>query len=225
MDTQIDNKIRVMLVEDHAGYREAISLALKRTNDIELTSQFGTAEIALRELQGRSIGRQPDIVLLDLSLPGMSGLEAIPWIKQYSPKSNIMILSQSDAESDILKAISLGATGYFLKSATVKQITDGIQTVMSGGASLDPKLAKFIFETLKSQKPQTAPSKSLSNRELEILTLLGDGLIKKEIAERLNISITTVAYHVKHIYEKLDVINAPAAVSQGYKTGILPTEK
>jgi DNA-binding NarL/FixJ family response regulator len=209
---------KIMLVEDHAGYREVITRALKREADLELISQFGTAEIALRGLQNPAEKDRPDIVLLDLNLPGMSGIEAMPWFKKYAPQSNIIILTQSDKKDDVLRAIALGARGYLLKSATVQQITEGIRTVAEGGASLDPEMAVYLLNTLHGRPVEA--EKALSDREQEVLSLLGDGLVKKEIAERLDISTTTVAYHVKHIYEKLEVQNAPAAVAKAYRTGI-----
>ena len=211
---------KVMLVEDHAGYREVITRTLDSAPKIELVSQFGTAEIALREIQNlRNIA--PDLVLLDLNLPGMSGLEAIPWFKQYVPKIRIIILTQSNREADVMEAISLGASGYLLKSATATQIKEGIDIVANGGAALDPSVARFILQTFKTRHSESEPKKSLSSRELEILSLLGDGLVKKEIADRLDISVTTVAYHIKHIYGKLEVQNAPSAVAKGFKSGLL----
>lgn len=217
----MNDQIKVMLVEDHAGYREVISRTLNGAPQLELASQFGTAEIALREIQNQKENSTPDVILLDLNLPGLSGLEAIPWFRQYSPDSKIIILTQSDNESDVLHAISQGASGYLLKSATAQQIKEGIKVVASGGASLDPSVAKFILNKFKNRPPESEPKKALSARELEILSLLGDGLVKKEIADRLDIGVTTVAYHIKHIYEKLDVQNAPAAVAKGYKSGLL----
>lgn len=211
--------IQVMLVEDHAGYREVITRTLASTEQMHLVSQFGTAEIALRELQDKKGTNTPDVILLDLNLPGISGLEAIPWIIEYAPKAKVIILSQSDREADVLTAVHEGASGYLLKSSTAGQIKEAIETVANGGATLDPSVAKYILSTLKTRSPK--PEKPLSTRELEILTLLADGLVKKEIAERLDIAVTTVAYHIKHIYEKFEVPNAPAAVAKGYKSGLL----
>ena len=214
-----------MLVEDHAGYREAIVSALKRHGDLRIHSEYATAEIALRKIQYMNKQEIPDILILDLNLPGMSGLEAIPWFRDYAPELKILILSQSNAEEDILRAISLGASGYLLKSSRFRKIAEGINVVMEGGASLDPKIAKFILSKLKNLQPKNiAPEKRLSPREVEILSLLAEGLSKKEIANRLEITSTTVAYHVRHIYEKLDVINAPAAVAKGFLSGILPAK-
>ena len=213
--------IKVLLVEDHAGFREVISRTVNAAPQLELVSQFGTAEIALREIQKQSENEMPDIILLDLNLPGISGLEAIPWFRKYAPDSRIIILTQSDNEGDVTTAISNGVSGYLLKSATAQQIKEGIKVVANGGASLDPSVAKFILNAFKTRKTESEPKKALSARELEILELLGDGLVKKEIADRLEISVTTVAYHIKHIYEKLEVQNAPAAVAKGYKSGLL----
>tara|TARA_B110000483_G_scaffold237035_1_gene311145 strand:- start:245 stop:907 length:663 start_codon:yes stop_codon:yes gene_type:complete len=216
--------ISIMLVEDHVGYREVVDHAISLEPAFELISQFGTAEIALRSLQKPGPASTPNLILLDLNLPGMSGLEAIPWIKEYSPKSEIIVLTQSDKESDVLNAIAQGASGYLLKSANVKQIKEAIHTVKGGGASLDPSVARFILDRLKSRPVTEKPEKALSDRELEILTLLAEGLVKKVIAEKLEISVTTVAYHVKHIYEKLDVMNAPAAINRAHRMGLLSND-
>jgi DNA-binding NarL/FixJ family response regulator len=217
-------KIRVMMVEDHPDYREGIKIALETETDIELTSIFGTAERALRSLQDRDQRREPDIILLDLNLPGISGLEALPYFRKSIPSAKVIVLTQSHLESDILNAISGGASGYLLKTATLNQITEGIRTVINGGASLDANVAGYILSLLK-KKPRKAELKvTLSAREIEVLSLLCEGLLKKEISDRLNISIPTVATHVRHIYEKLEVQNAAAAVHKAHHLGIFPDE-
>lgn len=218
-------KIHVMMVEDHPDYRDGISLALETEKDIELTSKFGTAERALRSLQEQSGGPAPDIILLDLNLPGISGLEALPYFRSYAPKAKIIVLTQSDNEADVLRAISEGASGYLLKKSTLDQITEGIRIVADGGASLDASVAKYILNTLQSRAPTAEQQVKLSSRELEILKLLGEGLLKKQIADRLDISIPTVATHIRHLYDKLQVQNAPAAITQAYRTGILPDQR
>jgi|LauGreDrversion4_2_1035121.scaffolds.fasta_scaffold07964_4 DNA-binding NarL/FixJ family response regulator len=214
--------IRVMLVEDSPRYREVIALALKQEPAIQLASQFGTAEIALRSLRENVAGERPDLILLDLRLPGMDGLGALPEFLAAAPEAKIMILTQSDAEADVLRAITLGATGYLLKSSTVNTIIDGIRTVMNGGASLDAGVARFIINTLKNRLPQTGTEVLLTGRQMEVLALLGEGLLKKEIADRLKISYATVDEHVAHIYERLGVRNAPAAVNKAHRLGLFP---
>lgn len=211
-----------MMVEDHPEYREIVELALSKEPDMELTSQFGTSERALRSLRDREVREAPDIILLDLHLPGVGGLEAIPYFSTEMPDAKIVILTQSDQEEDVLKAIMLGASGYLLKSSTVNQLTEGIRTVMAGGASLDTKLAKFVLKTLKTKLPPSAIEQLLTHRELAVLSLLAEGHVKKEIARQLHISLTTVISHVAHIYEKLNAANAPSAIAKAFKLGILP---
>jgi DNA-binding NarL/FixJ family response regulator len=222
MMEQMKSKISVMLVEDHPEYREAVELALAKEPTMALTGQFGTAERALLSLKDVPPHKSPDIILLDLNLPGMNGLDALPCFSAALPQTKIIILTQSDREADVLKAITLGASGYLLKSATLKQITEGIRTVHDGGASLDANIAKFILTTLKTRLPRGDTEPMLTDREMEVLTLLAEGLVKKEIAERLSISSTTVVTHVSHIYEKLNVTNAPSAVNKAYRMGIFP---
>lgn len=213
--------ITIMLIEDHVGYREVIERSIKRESDIKITSQFGTAEVALRALQNEAT--PPDVILLDLNLPGMSGLEAVPWIKDYTPKAKIIVLSQSDNEADVLTAIEKGVHGYLLKSSTAQKINEAIRTVTNGGAPLDPNIASYILQSLNAVPKKEASGIALSKRESEILSLLSEGLVKKEIADKLDIGVSTVAFHIKNIYIKLQVQNAPAAISKAYKSGLFPS--
>lgn len=211
-----------MLVEDNPRYREVIALALKEDAGLHLVSEFGTAEIALRSLQDGG-GEIPEVILLDLRLPGMDGLDALPHFLSAAPAARVMILTQSDREADVLRAISLGAAGYLLKSATANTIVEGIRTVAGGGASLDAGVARFILATLKTRLPRGGTEALLTERQREVLTLLGEGLLKKEIAERLGITYATVDEHVAHIYGRLGVRNAPAAINRAHVLGLFST--
>ena len=219
----MSNTIRIMLIEDHKGYRETIEVALEQEPEMELVGSFGSSEFALKSLQEAKTPA-PDVILLDLNLPRMSGLDAIRWIHEYAPQVEIIILTQSSKTTEVQKAIEEGASGYLLKSSTVSQIMDGIRIVTEGGASLDPEVARYLLNTLKKKTTVAPAGKALSERELSILNLLADGLAQKEIATDLGISVTTVVYHIQHIYEKLEVGNAPAAISKAYKSGILNPE-
>lgn len=214
----MNKPIQIILIEDSPAYRKVIDRALGGESDLALIHQFGTAEVALRKLQDTS-ATPPDIILLDLNLPGMSGLDAMHWIKEYTPRTQTIILTQSNQEADILRAISQGAAGYLLKSNTLDQLTDGIRTVMNGGASLDPTVANYIMNKLQANPPILSKGNPLSEREMEVLTLIGEGLQKKEVAAQLKISPRTVAAHVEKIFEKLDVKNAPAAVNRAHQRG------
>lgn len=217
--------IRIILVEDHPEYRESLELALNWETDMQVTGQFGTAEQALQHLQALPLAEQPDLVLLDLNLPSMSGLEAIPWLQQYATKIKIIVLSQSNQEADVLTAISAGIDGYLLKGANQQALSTAIRNVVAGDATLDPSVAKFILNKIKTERPNEPVKVSLSDRELETLVLLSEGLPKKEIADRLNVTPHTVACYTKRVYNKLNAVNAPAAINRAYETGILPLER
>ncbi len=219
----MDKTINVMLVEDNPEYRAGIAIALEAVEDITLSSQFGTAEIALRSLQNAK--DIPDLVLLDLNLPGLSGIDALPWFKKYSPETPVIILTQSNREEDVLAAIAAGATGYLLKSSTRDQIIDAVRLVKKGGAPIDPHIARYILQTLHGKPQKTEEEITLSEREIEVLSLLGEGLVKKEIADRLAISAHTVDNHIRHIYEKLQAPNAPAAIHKAHRLGIFSAKE
>jgi DNA-binding NarL/FixJ family response regulator len=136
----------------------------------------------------------------------------------------VIILTQSDSEENVLQAIKLGAAGYLLKTASAEDIIEGTRVVMDGGASLDPGVARFILKSLQQRLPKERSESALTERELEVLKLLAEGLVKKEIADRLDIQYSTVDYHVGKIYERLNVPNAPAAVSKGYRLGLFTPE-
>ena len=218
-----DSAIRIMLVEDNPAYREVISLAIADQNDMTLAKHFGTTEGALQQLEAMHPDEQPDILLLDLRLPGMNGLEAISHFHGVAPAMRIIVLTQSDTPSDIALAIQKGVSGYLLKRSTLEEITQGIRTVVSGGASLDSDVAKHILTSL--QRPASSELGRLTEREHEILELLANGLVKKQISARLSIIYSTVDTHVSRIYEKLRANNAPAAVSEAYRLGILRPER
>ncbi|MGB1875224.1 MAG: response regulator [Akkermansiaceae bacterium] len=214
----------VTVIEDNQAYREVLQLAFDRDTSVKLHSEFGTAEIALRELEKTEA--KPDIILLDLDLPGMSGLDALSALLELCPQTKILILSQSDVQRDILIAISRGAHGYLLKSASIEQIKKHITDTLAGGASLDPSVAKHLFDALRNvetlREEQTKEKEhDLSEREVEVLRLLAEGMVKKEISDQLSISYATVDTHVRHIYQKLDVRNASAAVSIAHRLGLV----
>jgi DNA-binding NarL/FixJ family response regulator len=208
------DEINIMLVEDQPEYRDVIKLAIDKTSDLHLASMYGTAEKALSSMQ-MSL---PDVILLDLRLLGMSGIDAIPKFRESSPSTPIIVLTNSNRERDILAAISHGAAGYLLKCASLDQIIEGIHTVMGGGASLDPSVAKLIMRNISDES--VSETLSLSKRKMEVLSLLAEGLVKKEIADQLNIAYGTVDSYVKEIYEILQVHNAPAAVDKAHRLGL-----
>lgn len=209
--------IQVILIEDNPDYSDVVRLALKTETDICLADRFGSAEIAIQKMQSSSTCTSPDVILLDLRLPGMDGLESLPHILKAAPSARAIVLTQSSQEQDVLQAISQGAAGYLLKSANVNQLIESIRMVVDGGAPLDASVARFIIQTLQDKLPKDGIKRLLSERELQVLTLLAEGLVKKEIAASLNIGYSTVDTHVGRIYAKLKVNNAPAAVNEAHR--------
>ncbi|WP_372796449.1 response regulator [Pontiella sp.] len=217
-------KINIMLVEDNPEYRNVIGFAMEQEEHMDLTHEFGLAERALQSFQSLETRSEPDVILLDLNLPGMSGLEALPYFIKAAPHSSVIVLTQSNQEADVLRAIAQGARGYLLKSATVQQIKDDIRTVADGGSTLDPKVARFILKTLKTRLPAVETQNLLSDREFETLQLMGQGMARKEIARELKISPFTVDTHVRHIYDKLNVPNSAAAINKAHQMGLFNQE-
>ena len=215
------NTIRIVLIEDNPEYRRALSMAMERQEGLELVGKFGSAEQALGALQKREAGVTADIVLLDLGLPKMQGCEAIQWIRKYIPDTHILVLTQSDKEADVIQAIREGAVGYLLKSASMEEISQAILMVMEGGAPIDSMIARYLLDQIQQDVPVFKQDSELTKRELQVLQHMSKGLARKEIADALGITENTVVTHIRHIYEKLQVPNAPAAISKAYQTGIL----
>ena len=213
--------IRIMLVEDCEVYRETINRALNGAADIELVAEFSRAEAALKSLRESDPATYPDQVLLDLRLPGMDGLEALEQFQELLPDAQVIILTQSEQNDDVMNAVSKGACGYLVKSASAQQVIEAVRSAASGGAPVDAHAAQFILKQLQKPIGSNEAGNILSKRERDVLELMSEGLPKKEIAQKLMISYSTVDNHVSHIYQKLNVSNAPAAISRGYSIGVL----
>lgn len=219
--------IHILLIEDNPEFARAVELVVKRTPEMELVYTTGSAERALTWLNIRQEGECPDVILLDLTLLGMSGMEALPKLRNLRPDIKIIALTQSNQEADVVKAISLGANGYLLKGSDLDDIMAGIRTVMENGAPLDHQVAQYILKMIQKGDTSSANNTGslLTEREMEILNKLAQGMVKKQIADELKISTHTVSNHVRHIYAKLEVPNGPAAVNKAFRTGILPPGK
>lgn len=211
---------KIWVVDDSLEYLNVISFGLNDEDDLEVSGQYTVAESALRDLQGSKNDQKPDLLLLDLNLPGISGLDAIAGFKSEAALMEIIVLTESEDRDDILKAVRKGAVGYLLKSASLAEISSGIRTVMAGGTSLDPYMSRHLLPSGMTVC-DSAKDSLLSARELEIIQLLANGSVHKQIAAQLNISPKTVDYHLGNAYKKLDVGNAPAAVAKAYRLGVL----
>ena len=207
---------RVLVVDDHPVVREGLVSVLEDQPGIEVVGSLDSAERAVAQ-----VGRlRPDIVLLDLELPGMDGVTAIPELLRASPSSGVIVFTAYDTEERVLGAIRAGARGYLLKGATGQEIAAAIRTVESGGSHLAPRVASTILaEVGRPARP------ALSQREHEVLRLVADGLPTKQIARSLGITERTVKFHVASLMRKLEADNRAQMVALAAERGLLRADQ
>lgn len=207
----------VWIIEDNTVFREAVEFSLESETGLLCAGSFPSAEAAFEQLESNIA---PDVILLDLDLPGMHGLDALSVIKSRAPDTRVLILTEFDDRPKVFQAIGEGAAGYLLKSSPVADISRSIHEVMAGGAALNPQIAKMMLSTFAGVTPQREEAK-LTSRETEVLALLAEGFVKKQIGDQLGISYHTVDLHVRGIYKKLQVHNLSGAVAIAIRRGLI----
>lgn len=205
------------ITEDHASFRRTLARVLNSESGLHCTQQFDSSEAMLKALNG---AEKPQLLLLDVGLPGMSGLEAIQHVKRASPATLVIILTVFDDDDKIFQAICAGASGYLLKTSSAAEITQAVREALAGGSPMNPRIARRVLEMFSKLAPKTTDY-GLSDREKEILQLMTTGLIKKEIADRLQLSVHTVDTYLRRIYEKLEVNTRTGAVAKALKEGLV----
>lgn len=198
--TETKADIRVSIVEDDVGIREGLIRLLKHTSGFRCLGAYVSAEEALKLIPKT----KPDVVLMDINLPEMNGVDCARAIKLAQPSVQILMLTVFDDPQRIFEALAAGATGYLLKHSLPMEILDAIQDVNQGGAPMNSQIARKVVESF-GRKAFTKTSDELSQREEQILRLLAQGYLVKEIAEQIEIGFGTVRTHIRHIYEKLHV--------------------
>lgn len=193
--------ITVALVEDSAPMRRNLERMLRRADGVRCVCACGSAEEGLAEIPRQ----KPDVVLMDINLPGASGIECTTRLKQILPATQVIMLTVYEDSASIFSALKAGACGYLLKRSSPNEILDAITNVCTGGAPMTSEIARKIVTAFQSPSPNPSEKVTLSVREVEILELLSQGQVSKEIADQLSISYHTVRVHLKHIYEKLHV--------------------
>ena len=210
-------KIRVLLADDHPSFREGLERLLREEADVEVVGQASDGQEAVD--MARNL--HPDVVILDVSMPKLNGVEATKQIKEACPETSILILSAYDNNPYVLSAIEYGADGYLLKSARYQEVITAIRAVHGGGKVLDSAVAKKVFSQLGGRANTGAgkASQQLHPRELEVLKVAAKGMSNKEISQELSISVFTVQTHIVNILQKLEANSRTEAVLRALKEG------
>ncbi|NUP47591.1 MAG: response regulator transcription factor [Catenulispora sp.] len=208
--------IRLLIVDDHPIVRDGLRGVFDGEAGFEVV---GEASDGLQGLQ-RAAELSPDVVLMDLRMPNLGGVEAIKRLRADSPASRVLVLTTYDTESDVLPAIEAGATGYLLKDAPRDELIRAVRAANEGRAVLSPSVAQRLMTRIQTPVSAT-PVEALTDRELEVLTLIAAGTTNREAARKLFISEATVKTHLLHVYAKLGARDRAAAVAEAYKRGLL----
>ncbi|MBK6348266.1 MAG: response regulator transcription factor [Bacteroidales bacterium] len=190
-----------MIVEDQEPVREGLRILINGSDGYQCTSACRTAEEALEILDALT----PDVVLMDINLPGMKGTDCVVHIKNRHPEIQVMMLTVFDNNEEIFKSLKAGATGYLLKKTPPVKLLESINEIMNGGSPMNGEIARKVVMTFARPSVSALQDSSLTTREYEILSCLSQGYLYKEIAEKLFISIDTVRTHIRSIYHKLQV--------------------
>jgi DNA-binding NarL/FixJ family response regulator len=213
---EASSKTTVWLIEDNAAFRQTVARAINRLPGLACTGNFAACEPALAALAND----KPDVVLIDVGLPGMTGIEGIPQIKAKSPETQVVVLTVFEDHDKIFQALCAGASGYLLKGAPVAQIGEAIREVKRGGAPMSPPVARRVLGMFTKMAPAKADY-GLTEREKQMLEFMTQGKTMKEIADVAAVSYHTVDSHLRNIYAKLHVNSRAGAVAKALKEGLV----
>lgn len=202
--------ISVSIVEDNEQLRVTVARVIERAEGFRCLSHYGSAEEALKGLPND----RPDVVLMDINLPGMNGVECVRQLKQVLPKTQVMMLTVYEDTENIFNALAAGASGYMLKRTPRAELLAAIKEVYRGGSPMTAHIARKVVQSFQQTSASAPPAEGLSPREQEVLDFLSQGFLYKEIADKLGISYETVHTYIRRIYEKLQVRTRTEAVAK-----------
>ncbi|HEU5070987.1 MAG TPA: response regulator transcription factor [Verrucomicrobiae bacterium] len=205
--------ITVAIVEDNADLRGTLARILNRAPGHQCVGQYGDAESALKGLPKDT----PQVVLMDINLPGMNGVECVRRLKQLLPGVLIVMLTAYEDTDNIFGSLEAGASGYLLKRSKSAEILEAIKEVVDGGSPMTAHIARKVVHSFQARGASPQPTENLAEREREVLELLAQGFMYKEIADKLGIGFETVRTYVRRIYEKLQVRSRTEAVAKALR--------
>jgi NarL family two-component system response regulator LiaR len=214
------HKIRIMLAEDHVLVREGTKEMLDREEDMEVVAEAGDGAEAVRLAEELEL----DIVIMDIALPKLNGIEATRKIKETKPSTAVLVLTAYDDDEYVFALLEAGAAGYLLKDVSTDELVEAIRAVQAGESMLHPAIARKVvnrFSRRVEAEREEAPLEELTEREIEVLQLAGKGITNREIADRLSISHRTVQAHLSHIFNKLGVGSRTEAVVYALRKDLL----
>jgi DNA-binding NarL/FixJ family response regulator len=211
-------RVRILVVDDHALFRAGLISLLGEMTELQVVGEAGSGEAAVK----MAANLNPDVILLDVNMPGMGGVEAVRVIKQKE-SCRVLMLTISKNDADLFGSISAGADGYLLKNAEPEELRRAILQVSEGMSVLSPQITRQVMQAINSEMGRS-PDFNLSSREMEVLGCLAQGQTTLQIADSLYISENTVKTHVRHILEKLEASNRAEAVSKAVQMGLIGTE-
>ncbi len=204
--------VRVAIVEDDKEQAELLRARIARAEDMRLVSVFHNAEVFLLELPGL----EADVVLMDINLPGKSGVDCVREAKPLKPQVQYLMLTVLENPAYIFQALCAGATGYLLKNIEPPELLEAVRDILGGGSPMSSAIARLVVNSFQQETQQRINDEKLSEREKQVLDLLAQGLLYKEIGAKTGISTETVRKHVRHIYDKLQVRSRMEAVRKVY---------
>ncbi len=202
--------IAVSIVEDHDDLRNSLKLILSTSPGFTVVGCYDRCETLLEEL----MDIEPEVILMDIGLPGMSGIEGVREIKSISPETYILMLTIYEDDAQVFQAVCAGADGYLLKKSSPIDILQAIERVVEGGVPMTPSIAQKVIKMFRNFAPKSECCEGLTPREYDVLKALVDGMDYNQIAQRHFISLDTVRNHIRHIYEKLHVHSKSGAVAK-----------
>jgi DNA-binding NarL/FixJ family response regulator len=202
--------ISVSIVEDDPGVRNTLAKLINSSPGYRCVSEHGSAESALEEIPKL----KPDVALMDINLPGLSGVECVRRLKPALPGTQVIMLTVYQNTEHIFNALAAGATGYLLKQTPPAELLTAIREVNEGGSPMSSHIARKIVQSFQQPAPAVRDAETLSQRESQVLDLLAKGYLYKEIADMMHITYATVHTHIRHIYEKLHVRSRTEAVAK-----------